>query len=105
MTTTTPAWDASGYNKDFAFVWEFGRGLLELLAAQPDERVLDLGCGTGHLTAEIAGAGAIVEGIDRDPEMLEQARAAYPEITFWQAPAEAFTVSHPVDAVFSNAVL
>ena len=48
--------------------------LFELLAPRPGERVLDLGCGTGHLTARIAEAGADVVGIDASAEMVEQAR-------------------------------
>jgi 2-polyprenyl-3-methyl-5-hydroxy-6-metoxy-1,4-benzoquinol methylase len=48
--------------------------LFELLAPRPGERVLDLGCGTGHLTARIAETGADVVGIDASAEMVEQAR-------------------------------
>ena len=38
--------------------------LVDLLAPRPGERVLDLGCGTAHLTARIAESGAEVLGID-----------------------------------------
>ena len=34
-------------------MWQHGRDLLVLLKAQPGERMLDVGCGTGPLTAEI----------------------------------------------------
>jgi len=53
-----PDWNAGLYDASHAFVWEFGRDLLALLAPQPGERILDAGCGTGHLTAGIAQAGA-----------------------------------------------
>ena len=52
--------------------------LLDLLAPQPGERILDLGCGTGHLTAKIAEAGAEVVGIDSSSEMVAEARAFIP---------------------------
>ena len=39
------------------------------------QRVLDLGCGTGALTLRAAQRGAIVKGIDVNPQMLEIARA------------------------------
>jgi ubiquinone/menaquinone biosynthesis C-methylase UbiE len=41
---------------------------------EPGQRVLDLGCGTGALTVRAARRGAIVKGIDINPEMLAIAR-------------------------------
>jgi len=52
------------YDAKHAFVWEKAKGVVDLLAAKPGERILDLGCGTGTLTAEIAASGAKVVGID-----------------------------------------
>ena len=99
------AWDADLYDKSFGFIAEFGAGLIELLAVQPGERVIDLGCGVGQLSAEIAAAGAEVIGIDGDPEMIARARQKYPDIEFICAQAEDFSIVGPIDAVFSNAVL
>lgn len=48
-----------------------------LLGARPGARLLDLGCGPGHLTAELAdevGPTGQVVGLDRQPSMLEAAR-------------------------------
>ncbi|HLW77411.1 MAG TPA: methyltransferase domain-containing protein [Bryobacteraceae bacterium] len=98
-------WDAAGYQERYAFVFKYGEGLLELLDAKAGERILDLGCGAGQLTAKIAEAGARVCGMDASPEMIAQARENYPAIDFEVADATAFTVAEPVDAVFSNAVL
>src|SRR5262245_8473523 len=98
-------WDAGLYEARHAFVWEHGASLVELLAPRPGERVLDLGCGTGHLPARIAEAGASVVGLDASAEMLAQARAAYPALEFVQADARAFLFADPFDAVFSNATL
>ena len=98
-------WDPERYEGGCSFVWEFGGDLVALLAPQPGERILDLGCGTGHLTAKIAAAGASVVGIDSSPGMIGQARQNYPNLTFRLASAEAFRDPEPFDAVFSNAAL
>jgi trans-aconitate 2-methyltransferase len=98
-------WDSDLYDEKHSFVWKYGASLLELLAPRPGERILDLGCGTGHLTAQIAAAGAKVLGLDSSPAMIEQARRAYPHLTFETGDARAFGVARSLDAVFSNAVL
>lgn len=98
-------WNAAEYQARFAFVFKYGEGLLELLDPKPGERILDLGCGSGQLTAKIAAAGAAVRGIDMSPAMIAQARANFPEIEFALGDATLFEVPEPVDAVFSNAVL
>jgi trans-aconitate methyltransferase len=98
-------WDAELYDRAAAFVWRHGSELIDLLAPQPGERVLDLGCGTGHLTAELAAHGARVVGLDNDPVMIEQARRAYPVLQFVLGDAADFRFAEPFDVVFSNAAL
>lgn len=44
-------------------------------AIRKEERVLDIGCGTGALTLKAAEKGAWVKGIDINPQMLDTARA------------------------------
>jgi len=105
MTSQTQSWDPALYQSRHGFVWELGKGPLELLAPQPGERVLDLGCGTGQLTAEIAAAGAEVVGIDHSEEMVAQARRNFPHLRFEPGDARSFSLDEPFDAVFSNAVL
>jgi len=99
------AWDAALYESKHSFVWKYGADLLEVLAPQPGERILDLGCGTGHLTAQIAATGARVVGIDNAPSMIEQARKNYPDLPFELADGADFAFAEPFDAVFSNAAL
>ncbi|HBI45338.1 MAG TPA: SAM-dependent methyltransferase [Planctomycetales bacterium] len=105
MSAPNQGWDAGLYNDKHAFVWQYGASLVGLLAPKAGERILDLGCGTGHLTAQIAQAGATVVGLDHSAEMLEQARSAYPLLQFIQGDARDFTFAEPFDAIFSNAVL
>lgn len=98
-------WDTGQYDGAHSFVYEYGEEVVELLAPQPEERILDLGCGTGHLTDRIADSGADVVGLDQSEEMIEEARSAYPEYRFIQGDAQEFSIEERFDAVFSNAVL
>src|SRR5207244_13002524 len=69
----TNQWNAAEYDAKHAFVYERAKGLVELLAPKPSEGILDLGCGTGALTAEIATRGGEVRGVDRAEGMVTQA--------------------------------
>ncbi len=105
MTARKTDWDPALYEGSHAFVWEYGADLLESLSAQAGERILDLGCGTGHLTARIAETGAEPTGIDSSPAMIAQARQNYPRLRFQLADAQDYRAPAPFDAVFSNAAL
>jgi trans-aconitate methyltransferase len=98
-------WDPALYEGKHSFVWKAAQDLLTLLAPRRGERILDLGCGTGHLTHAIATAGAEVLGVDRSTAMIEQARGNYPSIRFEQADAAELRLGPTFDAVFSNAAL
>lgn len=103
--TGPAAWDAKLYNAKHDFVWKYGADLVSLLNPRAGESILDLGCGTGHLTAQIAEAGAQVTGVDRSAEMVGAARAAYPKLKFEIADARSLAYQSEFDAVFSNATL
>jgi trans-aconitate methyltransferase len=102
---TGQEWDVDRYDRSFGFVSRYGRDLVQLLSPVPGERVLDLGCGTGELAAELADHGLEVCGIDADASMIAQARARHPEVVFEQADGHDFVLADPVDAVLSNAAL
>lgn len=99
------SWDAVEYEGTHSYVTDYGLDLVQLLDAKAGERVLDLGCGTGRLTQEIASRGAKVFGIDSSPEMIAQARQNYPQLKFRLVDAVEFCAEEAFDAVFSNAVL
>jgi trans-aconitate 2-methyltransferase len=108
MERNTPSekhWNTALYDGKNAFVWKHGRDVVELLAPQRGERILDLGCGTGHLTNQIAAAGAGVIGLDKSQSMIEEARRLYPNLSFEIADAADFHFDQPFDAVFSNAAM
>jgi trans-aconitate methyltransferase len=98
-------WNSSLYDDKHGFVSALGADLIDLLDPKPGERVLDLGCGTGHLATQIAQRGASVAGFDASESMIRRAQAAYPEIEFCVRDASDFHVEQPFDAIFSNAAL
>jgi len=98
-------WDAEVYDKSFGFISEYGSELIELLNPQAGERLVDLGCGVGQLTAKIKTFDCDVIGVDADPDMIHLAQKKYPNIEFFCAKAEDFSIPDPVNACFSNAFL
>lgn len=98
-------WNASLYDAKHAFVWKYGADLVSLLEPRAGERILDIGCGTGHLTSQIADSGAQVVGVDRSSTMIAAARRSYPNLKFEVADARELHFQDEFDAVFSNATL
>src|SRR3954453_15864640 len=98
-------WDSALYEDRHSFVWKAGAALLDLLDPKPGEKVLDVGSGTGNLTAQIAERGADVLGIDASVSMVAQARQNFPKLKFALADVRSFSLEDEYDAVFSNAAL
>lgn len=101
-----PIWDAEQYRQRHAFVFQSSQDLVhDWLAPQPGERILDLGCGTGELSARMAECGAEVLGIDSAASMIGAARASHPRVRFEVQDAHHLAYSQEFSAVFSNAAL
>ncbi|MBL4676241.1 MAG: methyltransferase domain-containing protein [Mucilaginibacter sp.] len=98
-------WNAELYDNKHAFVFQYGESVLEMLDVKPGEHILDLGCGTGHLTNEIHKLGAVATGIDSSPEMVKKARETYGNVDYFVADGADFQFEEKFDAVFSNATL
>lgn len=102
---TKDYWDASLYDGKHAFVSNFGNDVIKLLDAKKGERILDLGCGTGDLAHSLTEMGVTVGGVDKSKNMIDQAKAKYPNIVFGVSDAIELDYQNEFDAVFSNAVL
>ncbi|MFG3706542.1 class I SAM-dependent methyltransferase [Micromonospora sp. NPDC047670] len=73
------------------------------LATAPGLRVLDLGAGTGKLTATLVAVGADVTAVEPDPAMLTELRRALPDVGALPGSAEAIPLPDAsVDAVLAG---
>jgi len=108
MTLPSPSapcqqWSADTYADNAHFVPALGQPVLDLLNAQPGERILDLGCGDGVLTEKLVALSAQVVGVDSSADMIAAALRRGLDARVMDAHALVF--ENEFDAVFSNAVL
>lgn len=96
-------WDPETYSRNARFVAELATPVMELLAPVSGERILDLGCGDGFLTAKLAGMGCRVLGVDASAAQVEGARKL--GVAAEVKDAQALDFASEFDAVFSNATL
>ncbi len=82
----------------------YGKSLMVHIDMSPGQSILDLGCGDGTLTAELAKGGAKVLGIDNAAELVIRARYRYPELMFAEIDALELPYNEEFDTVFSNSV-
>jgi len=105
----TFAWDPADYAANSASQQSWARELIAKLELRGDEQVLDVGCGDGKITAELAGAvpDGAVAGIDASAQMIQFARRAFAgrNLQFHVMDARRIRLDRHFDLVFSNAAL
>lgn len=97
-------WDPQAYGREGAFVHKLAGDVVEWLDAKPGEHILDLGCGDGQLTAQLAAIGTNIAGIDSSAAMVEAAKSRGIDAQQGRAEQLPFSAGE-FDAVFSNAAL
>jgi trans-aconitate methyltransferase len=100
---TGQTWNTAAYAANGRFVATLASGVVDLLSPQPGECILDLGCGDGALTEQLAATGALVTGVDASPSMVAAARQRGLNVELHTA--DALPYNGQFDAVFSNAAL
>ncbi len=105
-------WNADDYAKHSSAQLNWARELIQKLALNGSESVLDVGCGDGKITAELARMlpHGLVQGIDNSKEMIQLAKESFPSQKFSNldfAIMDALNIQYndQFDLVFSNAAL
>jgi trans-aconitate methyltransferase len=77
-------WDPKVYEKSSSAQQKWAEELLSKVSIRGDERILDIGCGDGKITAEVAmlvPRGSVL-GLDNSREMLSFARGRFPHVSW-----------------------
>ncbi len=109
---STYNWNAEDYEKNSKAQQQWARELVGKLSLAGSERILDIGCGGGKVTAEIASLvhdGHVV-GVDNSIPMIELANKRYPSkeysnLSFEVMDAKSLSFNECFDVIFSNAAL
>ena len=106
------SWNAADYAKHSSVQQTWARELITKLKLKGHESVLDIGCGDGKVSAEIAGhlPNGSVLGVDNSDDMIALARTHFPtekhpNLSFKLADARHLPFETAFDVVFSNAAL
>lgn len=104
---TGTCWDPDQYLQFSDYRRRAALDLLDHITLDAPRRIVDLGCGTGNITATLAQrwSSAAVWGVDSSQQMLDKARAQSARVIWELADVENWEPAVPVDLIYSNAVL
>jgi len=111
-TTKDLKWNAADYAANSVVQQTWARELIAKLELRGDEHILDVGCGDGKVTAEIARSlrDGLVVGTDTSPQMIAFAKRTFPakkfpNLKFQVMDARKIKLARQFDFIFSNAAL
>lgn len=112
MVASAYQWDAEDYAHHSSAQAVWAEELMAKLQLSTDEHLLDLGCGNGKISAQLARhlSNGCVVGIDASADMIHLARQTYADagssnLAFEQMDAREMRFEQPFNVSFSNAVL
>ena len=117
MASSSPApkdhWTSQAYTTSASFVPALASKVTQWLAPQPNDKILDLGCGDAVLTSKIKTQCAHVDGLDASPNLVQAAGNEYGEVKGLSfrvqdcryLEKESVLEDESYDRVFSNAAL
>lgn len=112
MAGTRHQWNAADYANNSSAQLEWAQELIDKLSLNGDEALLDVGCGDGKISVQIAQAlpAGRVHGIDLSADMIQLARETFngrnhPNLRFQQMDATRIQLAKAFDVVFSTAAL
>jgi SAM-dependent methyltransferase len=101
--SSSQTWDPERYARNARFVSDLASPVVELLEPRAGERILDLGCGDGVLTAKLVAMGCHVIGVDASAAQVAAAKKLGVDARVIDG--ERLQFEREFDAVFSNAAL
>ncbi len=112
MANSPYNWNAQDYAQNSQNQFQWAKELIPKLKLQGNETLLDIGCGDGKITAELARclpSGRAV-GVDSSEKMINLAKTTfpqkdYPNLSFQVMDARKLTFQGEFDIAFSNAAL
>ena len=112
ITTQPYNWNAQDYAINSQNQFQWAKELIPKLELNGNEAMLDIGCGDGKITAELARClpGGWVVGVDSSEKMITLAQSFfppknYPNLSFQMLDARTLTFRSQFDIAFSNAAL
>jgi trans-aconitate methyltransferase len=108
--TETHKWNPDDYKKSSSAQYSWAMALISELKLEGDERILDVGCGDGRVTAHLASLvpdGSVL-GVDLSPEMVSFAADRHDDqanLSFQVGDASRLHFSEQFDLVVSFACL
>lgn len=112
MSPDNYTWNAKDYAENSTAQQSWARELMSKLELKGNETIMDIGCGDGKITAELASRvpNGNVTGIDSSLSMIKMAKATFPSnkwtnLYFRKMDAVKLHFDEEFDVVFSNAVL
>ena len=112
MEAKSYAWDAKDYAKNSQNQYQWAKELIPKLKLKGNEGLLDIGCGDGKITAELAKylPNGRVVGIDSSAQMIKLAQNTFPKLdcpnlSFQVMEARKLIFKNEFDMIFSNAAL